>query len=373
MMSQNNLNTADEICGVDRDTEIFTANGWKKFDKLVDGEMVFSLDVNTRCILIHPVVKIEIPHSGTMYQIRNKQTINMCVGLNHKILIWNRYDQVEYKTVKEIIRLNSINDSALNHSHVERGGIWTGEEPTHFCVPHSDIIVLMETWVKYFGIYLAEGWARGTKGGKGYGNAVSIKQNEGERADTIRSIMNMMPFKHRINRHMEKGLIFTIANKPLHDYMFQFGDSHHKFIPPEIKALSPRLLNILLDHMLMGDGKNRHHDIRYRHKGALMREYCTVSDRLADDVCEIMLKIGGGGSVSYRIGDEYGEYYIEGRKIKYTTSLKIIHEHTANGGFLNAKYVHVDPISYSGPLYRAITPSGNFLMRRNFKTCWIGS
>ena len=138
----------------------------------------------------------------------------------------------------------------------------------------------MEAWLRLLGIWLAEGSLD-----KGY--YAGISQKAGKDCDTIIQWVKDCGFKPYVNgpRNDNQMCKIIISSKQLVTYLSQFGYSHDKFIPHDIKQLSPRLLRILLDAMMLGDGR---HEKPNRFSG----DYCTVSEQLADDVQEIIFKAG---------------------------------------------------------------------------------
>lgn len=160
---------------------------------------------------------------------------------------------------------------------------------------------------------------------------------------------------------------FTCSSVGLYNELYKLGNSKEKHIPFYAKNWSTKYLNVLLDWMLLGDGCNRKD-----RDGQLLRELCTVSKRLTDDTQEIMLKIGNGGSISFR---EPEDRLIEGRLIKAENQeiLHTIHEHSTQGSWFS-KDTQTELVDYDGEVFCVTAPKNHtWLMKYNNKTCWTSN
>ncbi len=80
---------------------------------------------------------------------------------------------------------------------------------------------------------------------------------------------------------------FQFCSKEMYGYLIQFGLQKSRFIPKEIKCLSTKLLKILFDWLIKGDG----------YSSPTYTAYYSISKKLIDDVQEIILKLGLSGNV----------------------------------------------------------------------------
>ena len=161
--------------------------------------------------------------------------------------------------------------------------------------------------------------------------------------------------------------------------MKQFGKSPNKYIPKEIKNLCPRQLKILLDAMCLGDGHTRYRiDARYNIPSKETRYY-TASEQLADDVQEILLKIGiSGNIVVVRDKDKDYDTKIKGRKItpnydELAVSFVFKNEPLVNYNKQNKNKAHHEWVDYVGMVYCLEVPNHIIYVRRNGKPCWSGN
>jgi len=337
-------------------TQVLTKNkSWINIEEVHPGEEIFSLNPETYEIEIEEVEKtIRKPYKDKLVHIKNK-SLDMMVTKNHVVLLWDRNDKPYEMKAIDLYTALKENNSKVHHSHIRRGGIWEGYD--------SEWIkgnIKAEDWAAFMGIYLAEGHCAGTKGGEKR-TLVGITQNPGERQDKIKELLDKLPFDFKLQKNNRQ---FTSTNAWLYNELFALGSSKEKYIPQYAKEWSPCLLNIVLDWMLMGDGKNRKN-----RKGEILRELATISPRLADDTQEIMLKLGSGGSISFRQPEDR---LIEGRLIKKENQniLHIIHEHTTKGSWLS-KDTEANLVDYDGEVFCVTAPKNKtWLMRYNNSVCW---
>ena len=290
--------------------EILTDNGWKDIKDIREGEKVLSINPKTMELEYVSVIATKNwEYSGSMIHFDNT-FIDLLVTPNHKMFVYQKTngrpikprENVGYfKNTANYIGKYFVKASEIKSGYVtpKTGFKWRGKNPQYFILPalktiynkqeryYPPIKIKIEDWVAFFGIWTAEGSVRGSKGGKKTCYSISMKQKE-PNARMIRDLLKKLPFK--FSESKSNGIVrFEITDKQLWSYLRNFGNSHTKFIPKEIKELSPRLLQIFLKWYLFGDGS---------HKKTKKEVSCyTVSERLKDDLQEISLKIGSNISL----------------------------------------------------------------------------
>lgn len=341
-------------------TEIYTKNGWFNIENIQIGDEIFTMNVEKNLLEIQEVTDtIEKNYNDQMIHIYNSDSLDMMVTKKHKIVLWDRNHKSYILTAEELYEKIKNNDSTVSHSYIKHSANWIGTEEEYFTLPNTDIKIKSEDWAAFLGIYIAEGHCSGTKGGKKT-HIVGITQTKEESKQKIKELLDKLPFEYELKQNRQ----FLINNKDLHTHLFDLGYSHTKKIPAYAKDWSVNLLNILLEWMLIGDGKNRKD--KY---GKLLREYTTTSPQLSDDVFEIMLKIGNGATTSIIIPKDR---IIEDREILAENSkpLYIIHERTTNGIYLDCRFIHADLVDFNENVYCVTVPNSTWLMRYNEKISW---
>jgi len=329
------------------DTEILTENGWKLFKDLDKTEKVATLNSKTNELEYQkPTKYIEQNYNGKMFYQRGR--INLLVTPNHKLFIATA-GRNNYKKIWKWKFLNA--GDAIRYMKFRRNSIWRGKEEEYFIVPsiknYPAIKISMDDWLRFFGIWLAEGCTVNNKNNQ---YQVIVTQQNIQKRKIIIKWLKKLPFYFSSNNRN-----LRCHNKQLWTYLRQFGKAGDKYIPIELLELSSRQLRILFDAMMLGDGTKRRDS------------YGTKSKKLADDFQELLLKIGYVGTIGKRMteGGEFSSkrclfYDID---ISYKMFTPLMNKGKNNSGFE----------LYSGKVYCVEVPNHIVYVRRNGKPVWCGN
>jgi hypothetical protein len=349
---------------VDDRTEILTTSGWKFIKDISNNEEIFTLNEQTNKIEKEVIKdKVDREHQEKMYHIHNNSSIDMMLTPNHNMLFYDRYGKPYSLYAQEFVDRfrNNIND--IGHSAFKKGDhVWIGNDVDFF--EFGDVKVKAEDFMAFLGIWIAEG----SYDKKGTG--VSVCQVKEDSTKKIKELFDSLPFEYSLTVSRSGKSTFRILNKSLNEYCDKIGVCSDKYIPTEIKDLNPNLLNILLDWMLIGDGRNRKRKKRINEEAPVLhRELYTTSYQLAQDTSEIIMKIGNCATINTR---EQKDRYIGDRLVKAENSklLYIISEGKNNKSYIDRRFLKVDEIDYSGRVYCVTTNNGTWLMRRNGCISW---
>ena len=419
----------------DDQTEILTAEGWKKFAGLVDNEVVATLNADG-ILEYRPIIAHQKRwHEGEMIAIKGR-SIDLLVTPEHQLYV-RRHGKFDF----ELLRADAV--EGYYELEFKRDSLWIGESPEYFlldALPNDsqtatrrtalqvfDILdggkeatspeiyelleppklslrmfhrlmtlltnlraverhqvhkmdgrssgashywkyhlkkkmgnlgllepikVPIEPWAEFFGLWIAEGSAYISKKGDYIVKVASLETNTKK---LVRNIVNGLPFKWH-----ETASGFVTVNKQLGTYLMQFGHAHEKYVPQEIKRLSPHLLRRFLHGYMLGDGN------------IATFTATTSSKRLIDDLQEIGLKIGWPASywthsekgAPVHCGPEYKSNYAIFR-IRFSKS------GTPRLGRANGAWSRVP---YKGFVYDVtVPPSHTIYVRRNGKAVWSGN
>ncbi len=398
----------------DEQTEVLTENGWKFFKDVEGNEKVYTLSEDNSIELHKPTDYFEYKYEGEMYKFKAK-SFDLLVTPNHRMVVDGMRDKK-----RTFVEAQDFKPSSY---FIPKGGSWKGEERKLFAVPSVKILkgigsktsipqeqlvviremreegntfqeisekfnydkitifnvckkdnygqggvtvkeiapeikVEMDDWLRFFGIWVAEGCTDNEKIALTHGYRTVISQNEGKVKKEIEELLKRMPFKYSVERRGEQ-VKFVIFSKQLWTYLRQFGNKYEKFIPKDLKNLSKRQIKILFDWMVMGDGHVR--------KTSGQINYWTSSEKLADDIQEIVLKLGWMATLSKR---KKKSAFIDGRKINsgviYTIGVQ-------QSNYYRFRKNNISKENYSGNVYCLEVQNNTLFVRRKGKVSWCGN
>jgi hypothetical protein len=399
----------------DEETEVLTDQGFKKFDEVIEFSEAMDGTYNVPCVsnvVPRPGYKIACFNSdneqleyhaptaahvynynGEMYCFQNDK-VDIKVTPNHKMWVqrkrfkgtskartshWGEWEKIEAKDLKFF-------DRRL------RGAIeWKGDDSVKFV----DVIgkkIPIELYLEFLGYVLSEGCVFGNNGHW----MVSICQTTTNKGGTTNEHYTVMReciekfakllnskcytyIKPQIDNYQELWTGKIFSKKLYNFFKEEVGNengtkSYHKSVPRWILNLSPRLLNILLEALVRGDGSKNNRKIN---KDIIGYSYYSTSKQLTDDVYEIVYKCGNVPTMFKR--DSYNYLYKYGtvdipRRILYT----IMWSNSNVGRFPLLNKYCVDPRTkektnlvsqkyYNGKVWCFTVPTGLFVTRRNGK------
>ena len=360
-----------EFTCFDEETEILTKEGWKDYKSVKVGDLALSIDPQTKEISWKRITnKIVLDYEGDMVRIGgDKQAVDIFVTPDHE-LIYEPYFK------KEVLKSRA--DEIPSHCKIIRSGYWKGEEREYIEIPdyvehhylgkygkYIDLSkpvkkVKAEVFMKFLGLYLAEGSI-----GSGKRSVVISQSPKSKRRDEIRQILE--EFSTSLNCKLtenEKG--FQISSIQLVNYLGKLGlvgkKSYEKFIPQEFKELSPKLLRDLLYGFYLGDGS--YHRNQYI--------YATSSERLADDLQEIVIKIGKVANI-YERKQKGTIMTIDGKKYTRNSNLYVVSERSKKINY----YVdnrNKNIVTYKGKVWDVeVEDNHTLLVRRKGKPYFSGN
>ncbi|MBT9144999.1 MAG: Anaerobic ribonucleoside-triphosphate reductase [candidate division WS2 bacterium] len=277
------LGTLGAYCFDDK-TKILTGDGWKLFRDVKDGEKVATKNLNTGEIEFQvPFAKQVYNYSGKMYSYEGRG-VSLLVTPEHRLLVrrknkkvWEFINPTEFEYGMEFDKVGKWNGKKANFFQISeiKGG---NQKKTIGKLKISD-------YLEFMGWYLSEGSVyEPTKGDF----RISIAQSEKKYRSEMISLLKKMNFQ--FNNSSEFNI--HLHSKEFFFYLKQFGKSREKYVPTNIKELDAASIRIFLTTLFKSDGTIS--------KDGKFLKYYTNSERLAEDVCECLLKIGLCGTISRR-------------------------------------------------------------------------
>lgn len=324
------------------DTDVFTKeDGFKNIKEIKVGDLIATMNPKTKKVEYQPVSKTFVyDYDGPMLSpVGTQQShIDFCVTPEHKMLIQKRKQLNRKQYVDECSFVKAKDLTNINNGTLVVSGDWSdlGKEPKTFSIPRLNgkkiTEIPMESWLKFLGWFLSEGYVDGD---------FTVCQTK---AKGIKELLkDLKDFTYQIKGNHGR---YSVYGKDLASYLKQFGKSDTKFIPKEIKQLSPRLLLILLDALIAGDGIQ----ITKTHWS-----FSSVSKQLVKDVAEIAIKCGFCVSVT------------ECANIKQPYNVSIKKQDLAG-------FEKFDSVAYKGKVYCIeVEPYHTLLTQYNGKSLWTGN
>lgn len=405
----------------DEKTEILTKNGWKNiFDfvkittnKAENGQYVngVALDENGAIAGIVSVEDLELAcfnpeteeleyhkpeefhmnhYQGKMFHFSGKK-IDSLVTPNHKM--WTKkknhhgggFGEWQKIPAQEMVKSKTWWKFRSNVK-------WTGKkiETVEVC----GVQIPASLYLEYLGYIVSEGCVyRSYKNGR-YDNSISICQLTKDNKhikfknafDKFASLLGkniceeikMCGAGYSAHTPKEKWSSIIHGKDIVQYFIDAIGDgesakSHNKHIPRWVMELCPEQLQILIDALMAGDGSIKESKYNTKSKDFV---YNTISKELADDVYEMVFKLGYAPNINVstarksdgRMVTEYKVLWSDTVYGKEPNVYSGIRKNTGNGG--GAIVTEED---YKGFVWCFTVPTGLFVTRRNGKVTIQGN
>lgn len=336
------------------DTEVLTQEGWKRFQDITPHDKIATLNQNGFLEYQQPTELIKEQYQGELIQFQNSK-IDLLVTPNHSMYVKRRdQDGYELRPAYDAIR--------WDRAEMKKDARWNGAEIGYFHLPAvsnskfgNQEKIKMDDWLEFFGYYITEGCVHQRHRIRtveetqyqtiDYNILIAQDPAKLQEREKIRKCLERLPFKFFESDDHQ----FRIVNKQLALYLAQFGKSHQKYLPTQLKNASKRQLKILFDAMMLGDGSKQGN------------AYYTNSPRLAGDFQEILLKLGMAGSTSAK----------DKRKPRHVYQIHILTN--IKKDFLSPKYPKRSVQKYDGYVYCVSVPNRIIYVRRNGKALFCGN
>lgn len=361
----------------DAETEVLTREGWKLFKDITYDDKLASVDPNTRTMIFeHPTNIIAYEYEGPLICCDNKST-NFAVTPDHNMVVQSQFkrkgkmifsDEFKFIKAKDLgsysrfcneyyyRNINSPNEVVIS-AYISKNGVELSPE----------LIIPMDIWVQFIGIYLADGFMYDGSANKYSHKIVHLSVATKERKKKyFKEILDAMGLTNVVWKDYARG--FIINNAQIYDKLASYGlegkYAREKFVPDFIFDLDYTLIKKFLYGFAMGDGS---FDVEW--PGAV--SYWTGSIRLATQI-QILLLMSGKYSTLYSLESKRSNYYkgklIDGSKPQYQVYQWV----SKNQSFDTRVYGHTE--TYKGMVYCAEVPTYHTLItRRNGKILLSGN
>lgn len=322
----------------DKETELLTKEGWKYFKDVTLNDDIATITDSGIMEFHKPSDKQEYHYKGEMIHWKS-QRIDHLVTPDHSIYCAKR-ETLEFKryTASEVENLSRI--------QFKRNAEWEGEEQEFFYITNTRK-VKMDDWLRVLGYYISEGCCPKRKNKTS--NLIDIRQCKRNTYEKIATAVDLLG----VQTKRRDGRIQFI-DKEIRGILSPLGYAVDKYVPRYIHLLSKRQIKIFLDALWEGDGS---------HKENKYENYFTNSKKLADDVQELLLRIGLVGVIGNR-------KYWNNTKKEEVTKYIISSSHSSFFPIMMKKPKREE---YNDMVYDVTVPNHTLYVRRNGRPQWSGN
>lgn len=265
------------------DTMVLTDEGWKLFSDVRGDELILSLNPETRESEWTTITDRQCwRNDGAMRHFRNK-SLDCLVTPEHRMVYLNKSDgRIEYTTA---------DDYRKGKGAFYRGCLNTN--PDRDTIAVCGKVVNFDWFCEFMGYYLSDGSTVRK-------SQIIIAQKDGETSKaTVRQCLEKAGY-----RVTSRQYTLEFYDTELCTYLKLFGLYYEKYVPSEILNASQRQIRIFLDAFSICDGyrrKPKPFTGSHGHAFCSDREevmYYTTSQRMAGNLSELILKVGGRPSFS---------------------------------------------------------------------------
>jgi len=312
---------------VDEETECLTENGWKRYDRIVEGEKIATVDWrDNRLEYLEPLAITAYDFDGEMYVLRNR-TQEQWVTPRHKVVrkLFNSDNRWVLEDIEAVVELKSpvIVPNAWETASVHEV---------------DDDLVGLLAWVV----------SEGNFDFSGGGCRVSLWQSAGnpENAAAIERVLTALGLSW--HERLQTG---TYANHLACRYWLNVEGSElvlryatRKCVPPLIRTLSARQIRLFLDTYIRGAGSVE--------PNGRIRIY--TNDRENLDALQELCVLAGYGSTVYMRAD---------------SSVQVLNIVRNRETYIQL----IQRCAYRGKVWCPTTRNGTFIARRCGKTFVTGN
>lgn len=350
------------------DTEVLTNEGWVLFSELQKHMLVATVTPSNTIKYTTPVKYHKYLYEGEMVEIKSK-TINLCVTPTHSI-----YCKKKHKSEYVFIEAQDIKENIKTFVSLPNKLKWVGEDKKIFDIPEVTYRVKSQgkplgplnagDWCEFVGWYVSEGSCISIADRK----EVIISQKKVYNRRKICALLDCLGI-----HYWKNNCNIIISNKQLFMYMKKFGTSAStKRLLPEYLNLSVPLLERLYSGLMGGDG-----NIKRVVGQQDQYSYFTSSNVLANQVHELIIKLGYNGSTSYITAEEMNKnlHTISGKLVRANHGKHIIYRRVAKESTIWPSR-HMEYIPYKDYVYCVtVEPYHTLIVRRGGRSsvcgnCW---
>lgn len=351
----------DGYCATD-DTEVLTERGWVAYPDYNWVDPLATVNPMTHAMEFQkPFQRHVYEYDGPMVYSTNRR-IDFGVTPDHQMYV-RKWDESK-RTLSDKYSFVKAGDLGwyAGLMHAPRG--WTGIDLVEVEVP-GDRRYDGDDFIAMLALIISDGYAGGAEGsrpGKGTRNWVSFASFREESREAVAALAARVGFHESPSR---RGVWMRYGAGALAEWIRQYCytsselKAQTKRVPEVVKCVSGRQITQFLHWF---DDRNRNGTFFY-----------STSKRLADDIQELLLRIGKRGSVATTPAKKS---VLNGKEINSKGGYQVYVSETERLCLERKKHIETD--HYKGLVYCAAVPNHTLLTRRNgsvliSSNCWAYS
>lgn len=256
------------------DTDVLTADGWRPVAEIKVGDLVCSLNPETREIQYVRCSRVfGYAFEGSLLHIHGR-SIEQLVTPNHNVVIEHvKSGRLELRRA----------DQLPAYFRVVNQGLWRGKKRRDICVEGAWFPI--EHFLRFLGLFIGDGYTvtrRSYVWKQDFFGFTVFKEREKSAVREAASGLGLKFSENPFGRG--QGVAFYFYNKSLLRYLKRLGHAKDKHIPASLFGLDSGLLEHLYRGLLDSDGTEQGYNRQH--------VYYTASERLADDFQRLCLHTG---------------------------------------------------------------------------------
>lgn len=292
----------------DEETQTLTDNGWKYWYELTSTDKIATYNPENKHIEYHmpdSIIKHVSHYKGKMVHFKSKH-IDIKVSPKHDMWVCTNGHKKGKMKWKKMKAIDLYTSGIKNFYFMEQtNGIQDFDIPVYIEIPYikakstngNNYITKFDTlfFTEFLGYFISEGSLNLAKYKEKKKYCISISQMKEPQLSKIINCIESLGLKYNLRYDKrdktncgEHCVEITIYHKSLWIYLkdnFGIYDIN-RHISREILNSSPKVLKVLLEALVDGDGT------RDKREGRTSFSYYSISETLIDDVHEVCVKLG---------------------------------------------------------------------------------
>jgi DNA modification methylase len=346
----------------DKNTKVMTQNGLKLFkDVDIEKDLFITLNVETKKIEYQKAFNyIEKPFKGKLISIKHRG-VDLTITNNHNMVIVEN-DKTKVKPYNEInssfFSIPRQHEGIDDTDYIEKiiippitYGLRTRKEYRK----ETEIIVDMNDWLKFLGIFLTDGsFTYDEKRGL---YKVSIYQKKENFLNEIEDLLEKLPFNFEFKENKNE---YYACSKQLASFLIKTKNKNLRTIPDYVFKCSKTQKEIFLKWLFYGDGSFT--------KDNEMWKISVCSKTMINQICRLLIETGRMFSL-YEYTPNEREY--NGIMLKSNFPMTTIQIITKENTYITKD--HISEVEYDDNVYCVSVPNKTLLVEKSGQLIWCGN